>query len=252
MPELNHSGHDYSLLLWRWESFAEQHGWKLETIATVNDMKVVVLQNAPAAEGECGGLYVSAGVHGDECAPVWGLLRWCESRQCPADRPVTLFPCLNPYGLVENTRRDHLGVDMNRAFQHQTHPVVGAWMQFLQGRRFDVAVNLHEDYDATGIYLYELARSGAPGEELMKVCESVIPRETSVMVDGNEFENGILRRFSGEDDLRRVVESELEGGWPEAIWLYLYHAETAFTFETPSEMDLERRVEAHRRFLMAL
>ncbi|MAS97113.1 MAG: hypothetical protein CMO55_28310 [Verrucomicrobiales bacterium] len=252
MTELNHSGHDFSLLLWRWESFVEKVGWKIDVIAKASDRKVIAIQNEKAANGDLGGLYISAGVHGDECAPVWALLQWCEAKEYPKDRPITLFPCLNPHGLVENTRGDHLGIDLNRSFQHQSHPVVAAWMRFLQGRKFDTAVNLHEDYDSTGIYLYELARRGSPGDELLKACEDIIPREASGMVDGNPFENGLLRREAAEEELRQIVEAELEGGWPEAIWLYLFHAENSFTFETPSEMALERRIKAHRRFLNAL
>ena len=125
-------------------------------------------------------------------------------------------------------------------------------MRFLQGKSFDVAVNLHEDYDATGIYLYELARSESPGDELLAACEEIIPRASDPEIEGNTFENGLLKRNVSEEALREAVDDELDGGWPEAIWLFLYHAHDAFTFETPSEMALERRIETHRRFLTAV
>ena len=34
-------------------------------------------------------------------------------------------------------------------------------------------------------------------------------------------------------------------GYPEAIWLHLYHSLRTFTVETPSEFALEQRVAAH-------
>ncbi|MCG8602612.1 MAG: DUF2817 domain-containing protein, partial [Verrucomicrobiales bacterium] len=111
---------------------------------------------------------------------------------------------------------------------------------------------LHEDYDATGTYLYELARSGSIGHRLLSACEKWVGRETAEQVDGSEFDNGLLRREVDEKSLQEIVESDLGGGWPEAIWLYLHHARDSFTFETPSELDLSRRIAAHREFLTAL
>ena len=71
------------------------------------------------------------------------------------------------------------------------------------------------------------------------------------MVDGSEFANGLLRRKASEEEMRRVVDQDLDG-WPEAIYLYLERAKDSFTFETPSEMDLDKRIATHRRFLEAV
>ena len=38
-------------------------------------------------------------------------------------------------------------------------------------------------------------------------------------------------------------------GYPEAIWLHLFHSQNTFTFETPSEAALELRVRAHMAVL---
>jgi len=245
----SYSGHDYGVLLARWEALATRAGWKLSILCEEGGFPVIAIENDKALAGEPDGIYLSAGVHGDECAPVWGLLHWAESD--PAilrTRPVVIFPCLNPYGLVENTRRDHRGTDLNRCFENLECPLVHAWTAFLDGRRFALSLNLHEDYDAGGIYLYELARDESRGDELLTACESIIPREMAGTVDGSDFHRGLLTR-SG--DLEKVVEEDLGGGYPEAILLFLRYCRDSYTFETPSEHELARRVRAHEAFIAA-
>ncbi len=41
--------------------------------------------------------YLSAGIHGDECAPIWALLQWAENAsEAELAQPLLIFPCLNP------------------------------------------------------------------------------------------------------------------------------------------------------------
>jgi hypothetical protein len=249
MIAFSHSGHDYGVLVSRWQALAVRLDLKLSVLCEAGTYPVMVLENAQARAGEPDGVYLSAGVHGDECAPLWGLLHWAESE--PAilrTRAVVIFPCLNPYGLVENTRRDQDGVDLNRCFENLECPLVRAWTEFLDGRRFALALNLHEDYDAGGIYLYELARDESRGESLLAACEEIIPREMASTVDGSDFHRGLLTR-SG--DLEKVVEEDLGGGYPEAILLFLRYSRDSYTFETPSEQDLLTRMRAHEEFISA-
>lgn len=249
---LEHSGHDYEELLDRWKSLIQRIGWKSCLLFEESAIPVLVIHNEAADEALEGGYYLSAGVHGDECAPVWGLLEWAEAHLANMkSSPVVIFPCLNPYGLIKNTRQDRHGIDLNRYFQDSRIPLIAKWQEFLSGRCFDVAINLHEDYDAAGIYLYELASSAPQGDSYLAACEEIIPRETAEVVDGSDFENGLLRRETSEEEMQRIAEEELDG-WPEAIYLYLNHVKDSFTFETPSERDLEKRIATHRRFLEAV
>lgn len=242
-----HSGHDVAFLLEEWRELADVRGWAVNDIARAGDFPVFAIETSAPDSPDSEAIYVSAGVHGDECAPPWALLEWAESLESGVQ--ATIFPCLNPVGLAENTRFDGNGVDLNRRFQDRSVPVIAAWQEYLEGRKFRAAANLHEDYDAAGIYLYELPRSESCGDALLAACEAILPREISASVDGSDFENGLLQRSVDPEELRRVVEEDLEGGWPEAIWLYLHHAHDSFTFETPSEAALLPRIAAHRRFL---
>ena len=209
------SGHDYAALLQRWREGAAALGLREKLLGEVAGFPVVMLENTLSAAGEPGGLYVSAGVHGDECAPVWGLLEWAESHpRILAEKPVMLFPCLNPYGLVANTRLDGDGRDMNRSFTDGTHPLVAA-----------------------------------RGEALLAACEGILPREEAEEIDGTPFLRG-LQTLSA--DIENVVAEHLGGGYPEAILLFLRHAGISYTFETPSERDFSLRVAAQRAFLEAV
>ncbi len=246
---LPHSSHDYGQLLRRWKEVVQANGLHLRTLCESGGQPVVAIENSLAVSGGTGGLYLSAGVHGDECAPVWALLDWmADSPEILRTQPVVLLPCLNPVGLMENTRRDGSGIDLNRRFEDASHPIIGAWQAFLSGRRFDTAINLHEDYDASGIYLYELTRGEPRGEALLAACEHLIPREAAETVDGSSFAKGLL---VATGNVEQIVEEQLGGGYPEAILLFLRYAAISYTFETPSELDLARRIAAHRAFLEA-
>ena len=250
MTALTHSAHDFQALVAAWERTSAELGLRLGIVHEADGRPVLVVENELSAAGRQGGLYLSAGVHGDECAPVWALLQWAASAP-PAlrQRPVLLLPCLNPFGFEQNLRLDACGVDLNRSFADESHPLVGAWRSLLAGRRFDLAASLHEDYDARGVYLYELSRGEPQGAGFLTACEDILPRETAEFIDGMPFVDGLARR---DGEISDLVSERLGGGWPESIVLFLDFAETALTFETPSEADLGLRIAAHRAFLDAL
>jgi len=239
-----HQAHDARALLRRWRKAAREAGWTVRTLATAGDWPVLAL-DSPAASDTPGGLYVSAGMHGDEAAPPWALLGWFEANAGRlAGRPVALVPCFNPHGFAANTRTDHLGEDLNRQFHRKDHPLIAAWRDWLGPRPFSLGLCLHEDYDTRGTYCYELTQRGGPrlGERLLAACEAVLPREPRSRIEGHRAVRGLIRRAVPPSDLP---------GHPEAIALHVNHASHSLTFETPSEFCLHDRVRAHRAFLDA-
>ena len=243
----HHSAHDFDEILRRWRELIEPCCLSETTLSDQNGYPVVAYrtQTAPDAEN---GIYLCAGVHGDEPAGVWGLLEWAEeNREFLRDSAAMIFPCFNPAGLINNTRLDGDGRDLNRLFQDQELPLMKTWHEFIDGLQFRISLLLHEDYDARGIYTYELTQKDVfLGDPILAECEALIPREPRSQVDEMEFENGIMRR-TGE--IIREVEKRLDGGYPEAIYLYLHHSRYSLTFETPSEFSLWERVQAQRQFI---
>ena len=186
------------------------------------------------------GIYISAGIHGDEPASTEALITWAEQQgRKLRNLPLLLLPCLNPWGLVQNVRSNRHGADLNRSFHRTDVPAIEAVKRVVARRQFDAALMLHEDYDGQGIYLYEIQQVEPYwGEALLAAGRRHLPIDPRVRIDGRKAVHGIHRR---RIDRRRFARL----GYPEAIWLHLEHSARTFTIETPSEFDLDRRIAAH-------
>ena len=230
--------HDFNHLAKRWKRIAGKARYEIDPIAVVSGYPILVLSPARPIEG-WPWLYVSAGIHGDEAAGTEGLIRWAEERtRVLRGNNCFIAPCLNPWGLVNNSRTCERGRDLNRLFRaRRPPPEVAALKGRLRGHTFEVALTLHEDYDARGTYLYEL-RGALPqwGEDLLALTSKYLPVDSRGTVEGRRSVRGLIRR--------RVVPADMEF-WPEAIYLAEYHAKRTFTLETPSEFDIDRRARVH-------
>jgi murein peptide amidase A len=234
-----HRAHDYRDLIRRWRLVVRKAGIRLTPFAQAGDFKLYYVKS-PALPSDVG-VYISAGIHGDEPATTEGLITWAERNVRKLNKlPIFLFPCLNPWGLRLNIRLDESGVDLNRAFDRDDVPVIQAVRSVLQDQRFTVALHLHEDYDAQGVYLYEI-EGELPywGETLLGAAHGIIPVDPRSKIDTGRARAGVIRRRL---DARHYA---LLGGLPEAVYLHRHHTRHAFTFETPSEYSLNQRVEAH-------
>ena len=237
-----HRSHDYKHLVARWRRVAREAGLRLRTLAQDDGFDLFYLETPRLTENA--GLYLSAGIHGDEPAAPEALVRWAEKNTARiATMPLLIFPCLNPWGLTNNVRSDSEGSDLNRMFHLDSHPVVAAVRRITQPHRFHIALLMHEDYDAQGVYLYEVRRGLHDfGEELLRRAAKVLPVDPRAKIDISTAKNGLIRR--------RISRKKFEAmGYPEAIWLHLFHSQNTFTFETPSEAALDIRVRAHMAVL---
>lgn len=235
------SAHDPIALARRWKSLARRNGLHLQYLADYDGLPVPVLTSPAWDRNAAGGIYLSAGIHGDEAAGTEGLLAWAES-EGPALRnlPLLILPCLNPWGLRENSRRDQSGRDLNRAWTTTSHPLVRAVKSRLHGRSVMLALTLHEDYEGQGFYLYEPTRFRPPhvwGERILTAVQPIIPPDPRKRIDGRTpTAPGIIRRY--------LLSPERLAPEPEALFLHYHVAERTFTFETPSEFALHQRVAA--------
>ncbi|CAF0693913.1 M14 family metallopeptidase [Candidatus Methylacidithermus pantelleriae] len=188
---------------------------------------------------------LSAGIHGDEPAGVEAVLQWMETPpQWVESFCFTVLPCLNPWGLRNNSRYNEEGIDLNRSFLRDDVPLVETLRQVYQARGpFDLALLLHEDYDACGIYLYETpATVSSWGHRLIQNAQIHCPIDSRTRIEGRPHDTGVLRR-----PLR--WKRFLKIGMPEAVYLYRAGCPRIYTMETPSEWDIRCRVKAHLAFV---
>jgi protein MpaA len=229
--------HDYPDLIRRWRKVARAAGLKLGKFAEAGGQAVYVVES-PQAHREAPALYFSAAIHGDEAATAEGLISWAEKNQARLrDWNLLIFPCLNPWGFIANSRLDADGRDLNRSYHDDSVPQIAAHRKLLGTRRFDLAITLHEDYDALGFYLYEVPGPKPYwGEHLTRAVRKFLPIETRRRIEGRAAANGIVRR---------AIKTDMMPTWPEAFILHFAHCQRVFTVETPSEFHFDDRVDAH-------
>lgn len=214
------------------------HGFREEPLATIDGVPLAAYTKRPTpARPDRPRIYVSAGVHGDEPAAPLALLDMVRDNTFD-DRAIWfLMPLLNPTGFRAQQRENAAGIDLNRDYLNPVTPEVAAHVAWLQNQpRFDLALCLHEDWESSGFYLYELNATDTPGiaPALREAGQEVLPIDPSPEIDGRPVdEPGIIRPES--DPLLRDT-------WPEAIYLRHRHTDLCYTLETPSSAALAARI----------
>jgi protein MpaA len=238
---LKHRCHDYKLLMQEWKTLAKKAGLRMKEFGKAQDWGVYYVESPMVKRDDLRWRYISAGLHGDEPAPPWGLLEWAEKNvKRLLKEPFLIFPAMNPIGLLLNTRLDQRGVDLNRVFNSTEDPLMIGWRKVVGDRKLEIGLCLHEDYDGQGCYVYELTQRESVAAAVLRDTEKVVPTDTRRNIDGRMVKQGILTR--------RLPPPEFTG-YPEAIMLHYLGAPLALTFESPSEFCLTDRIAVQRRFI---
>lgn len=186
-------------------------------------------------------VYLSSGMHGDEPAGPHALLAYLQ-RDVIADCHWLICPMLNPTGYVAATRDNAMGIDMNRDYVQRLSPEVGHHAAWLLGQPVpQLFLSLHEDWEATGFYFYEInlgADLPARAAALLSAVEQVMQIEPLATIDDHPVrEKGWIYH---------EAESDFPEFWPEAIFLAKCGCPLSYTFETPSQAaPLAQRIAAH-------
>jgi predicted deacylase len=183
-------------------------------------------------------VYLSAGIHGDEPAGPLAVRRLVEEDRWPEDCALYLCPCLNPTGCEKGTRESVEGVDLNRDYRHVRTGEVRAHLDWLERQPgFDLALCLHEDWEAAGFYLYELNPDGRPSlaEAMVAGAAEACPVDPSPVIEGRAASGGIIRPS---------MDPASRPEWPEAFYLIQLKTRLSYTLVAPSDFPLENRVAA--------
>ena len=230
----NSSAFDPSAVAAQFDAAGRAAGFRIEKFGTISGFPLFALTRR--TPGPRPRIYLSAGIHGDEPAPPLALLRLLERGLFDARATWFLCPLLNPVGLARGTRENADRLDLNRDYRHLISAEIRAHIAWLQRQpRFDLALFLHEVWEAKGFYLYELNRSGRPGfaEAIIEAVRAGGPIDLSDKIDGRDASGGIIRPPGDRTQLEQ---------WPEAAYMHAHHTTMSYGFETSSAFPLEQRI----------
>jgi murein peptide amidase A len=230
-----HRVHDSRFLSKRWQRLGRKSRLNRLVYSIAEEFELVCFKS-PALKSS-GGIYLSAGIHGDEPASTEGLYQWAELHSSILrEIPIMIFPCLNPWGLQHNRRTDSENRDLNRCFHLDDIPRIQAQKELMRDYKFRLAMCLHEDYDAQGVYLYEVRNKFTTfGNELLAAAGYYVPIDARRTIEGRRAEQGWIARKINLIKFPFIAE---------AIYLARNHSERTITAETPSEYDLSPRIQA--------
>lgn len=223
---------------------ARRYGWREETLSADGAGELLALRRP--ARGEPTGapaprVYVSAGIHGDEPAGPLAVSELLTADRWPPELELYVCPCLNPTAFPRNRRESAAGVDLNRDYRTRRTPEVRAHTAWLTRQpAFDLALCLHEDWEANGFYLYELNPDARPStaERVVAAVAELCPIDRAPVIDGRPARDGIIRP---------VIHLAERPDWPEAFYLLAHKTRHSYTLEAPSDFPLATRVSALTR-----
>jgi predicted deacylase len=228
----------YSERLHLW---ARASGFVVEQYGRIGDIELPVLLREAGAD-PAPSVYLSAGVHGDEPAGPMAVLELLKRKLLPTSAGLTVFPLVNPEGLIRGTRGNAEGIDLNRDYGFANRAMeTRAQLEWIGDQRFDLVICLHEDSDGEGFYVYAHDEEGHAVEyatlalEAARPYTGIDPREE---IDDMPARNGHMRPPPEVVDRNRA-------DLPEALRLFFHHGpRLTITTETPSGFAITDRVEA--------
>jgi hypothetical protein len=197
---------------------------------------------------------IAAGVHGDEPAGPWALLSLVSDGLLDSAYTYRMWPCTNPSGYRLGTRENEEGFDINRSFSRGgTTPEAKAVITANRDRKFALSIDLHEDFEADGFYLYEpfvdgkallsesivgaIDDAGFPIQDLHEEFDFVYPQSSDQT--HSRVERGRVLTHP---------ESELAftAGMPYNVFQLKHAARYVLTFESPRKLAWDDRIAIHR------
>lgn len=206
-----------------------------------------------AAKNPARRVLITGGIHGNEPGGLETVLTFARALSEEPDRYANIefhiLPLLNPWGWTRNLRFNASGTDINRDFSSYASAEARAVRSLVEGMRFDLIVNHHEDPEATGFYMYQYAR---PDKGL---CRQIIEAvEQSGFPVEREIRMLILKTEEG------LIDAPMWGLWYMRLtrqlsfdnYCRLELSKNVFTIETPMQGPMDTRVAVQSKALRML
>ena len=144
---------------------------------------------------------ISGGIHGDEPAGVEAICAFLENklyRNFLKAWEFTLLPCINPSGFEAGTRHNQDDIDLNRKFKEDQVPREVAFVKSILDQPYDLDLELHEDVDSPGYYLYQKDQTtdlSSLGRVILDRVESIHPLNLAEEIEEIPAERGTIKPF---------------------------------------------------------
>ncbi len=229
---------DWHAFLRDWSQEATARGFQSEVFAEVAGYPLVASTKGDLSK-PC--VYLSSGMHGDEPSGPQALLALLKEGFFDDRFHWLICPVLNPTGLAAGTRENARGIDQNRDYcVCETEEVCSHITWLDQQKTPGLFLSLHEDWESSGFYFYEINTSGQDSahQRILEAAAPFFPPEPSKMIDDHEV--------TAPGWIYHSEQPDIPEGWPEAIFLAKRGCPLSLTFETPSSMSLEDRMGCHQ------
>lgn len=225
-----------------WSRLAPGKGFQECLMGEVGSYPVPAYATPPSASaGRRPVVYVSSGVHGDEPSGPQALLELLQEDFFDQRAEWQICPMLNPVGMEAGTRENGEGVDLNRDYLNRLSIEARIHVAWLEQQPVpELFVSLHEDWESSGFYLYEINAAGfdSGALDIISAASSAIAPEPEVVIDDHEV------KARGWID--HPPSADWPKHWPEAIYMAERGVGVSYTLETPSSEALQRRVACHK------
>lgn len=232
-------------------------GVRVREIACVGAPRTLLI--AELGDATAPTVAISAGVHGDEPAAPWALLSVVRDGLLDTRFAYRIWPCLNPSGYMAGTRANADGHDVNRSFSRGgTTPEARAVLTANRDRRFVLALDMHEDFEASGCYVYEPLRPGFAPKFSPRIVQALDDAGIPNQDLRGGYDLGLPAGLDSEAMYRLergavLVDYEAEmrafEGLPGSLAAMYRGTPAAMTFESPRPRPWAERIAAHRLFV---
>lgn len=224
-------------LLMRLVNESAHCGWVSESLPLEKNDSLLFLHRD--SDTQLPKIFISAGIHGDEPATTSAICDLIQSDLLPKTFSYFIFPCMNPRGMRLSIRETPEGKDLNRDYLGEETGEVQTQLRKIKSvDQFELALLLHEDWESSGFYLYELTKPDTPprfGPKVLDAVSKICPIETSAQIDGLEASKGLIHP---------PYHLNQRTDWPEAFYLMRHKTNHSLTLESPSDFDMQVRIDA--------
>ncbi len=227
---------DYEVYLEALRDALDGHEYKEEVLGELDKGKIILF--TPKKVGDRKKVMLISGMHGEEPAAPWAILKFCQENQDLLDDvAISIVPVVNLHGFTTGERNGETGAYINFFLNNDgSDRKLGVEAQILKdnekrlgGLSKDGMLNLHEDVTAEGFYMYVFGNAKCPTvKAMMKAGKKYFDFKR----DGEYEDNGKYELKGG------LVDNHADGTFDDMM-RQEYGIPLSVTTETPAKGGIE-------------